>query len=207
MSLEHKNPEKLLDETLQQIRDERLAARHVESAADRVWSRITQRDLTLEAVTAAPAEKIRTCEDMQTLIPAYLSGDLPHARTLLLEDHLQECVPCRRALRVARNGGKKTVERAKVRPSINGKLVASLAVAAVLLLALGLGSEGLLDRGRGPCHSRDCGRNPFPSIGQRKHPDSGRRGSGGWHRSPDSPGLKCDRSASRRVSDRDFGTG
>ena len=145
MSLDHKNPEKLLDETLQQIGDERLEARQVENAAARVWSRITQQDLTLAPV-AAPAQKIRTCEDMQTLIPAYLSGALPQPRTLLLEDHLQECVPCRRALRVARNGEKQTVRRAQVSRGVSGKLIASLAVAAVLLLGLGLRSEGLLDR-------------------------------------------------------------
>src|SRR5207237_6154824 len=47
-------------------------------------------------------EQISGCADFQTLIPAYLEGKLSTARTLLLEDHKNECIPCRRALNAER---------------------------------------------------------------------------------------------------------
>lgn len=145
MTMEKRNPEGLLDETLEQISEERLDSKQVEESAQRVWSRISRGDVSLQPV-AAPAEKIRTCRDMQTLIPDYLSGNLTKPRTLLLEDHLKECIACRKALKVARNGNKPRFQPQPARRGMNSKLIAAAAVAAMLLLALGLGRQGLLDR-------------------------------------------------------------
>jgi ferric-dicitrate binding protein FerR (iron transport regulator) len=44
-------------------------------------------------------EHIHGCADFQSLIPAYLDGKLSTARTLLLEDHSNECIPCRQELK------------------------------------------------------------------------------------------------------------
>ena len=48
-------------------------------------------------------EEIRGCDDFQSLIPAYLEGRLSTARKLLLEDHSNECVPCRKEVKAQRN--------------------------------------------------------------------------------------------------------
>ena len=47
-------------------------------------------------------EQIHGCDDFQSLIPAYLDGKLSTARTLLLEDHSNECIPCRQELKAQR---------------------------------------------------------------------------------------------------------
>ncbi len=92
----------LLDQAVRQIRDSRPDPKRIEEAAERVWSRLT----SASAATAVAAEvvEIRGCDDYQALIPAYLAGSLPEARKLLFEDHSGGCVPCRRALKEAREG-------------------------------------------------------------------------------------------------------
>jgi hypothetical protein len=93
----------LLERAAAQIRDTSPEDRQVEEAAARVWDRLTSDGARVAAV-AAEVEEIRGCDDYQALIPAYLSGTLPEARSKLLEDHSRECVPCRRALKEAREG-------------------------------------------------------------------------------------------------------
>ena len=48
---------------------------------------------------------IQGCGDYQRLLPAFLDGGLAPSRALLLEEHTRHCVPCRRALKIARSGG------------------------------------------------------------------------------------------------------
>ena len=78
-----------LERAVSEIRDEAIPDELVEAASARVWAR-------LSASAAQPAEHIRSCADFQSLIPEFRAGRLPEARALLLQDHLHECVGCRR---------------------------------------------------------------------------------------------------------------
>ncbi len=145
------NPDALLDQAIEDVKGERLDAASVDSAARRVWTRLESEGVesTLEAVAPAPAAGVpmRNCRDLQALIPSYLRGDLSEPRTLLLEDHLRECVPCRRELRALRDGAaRKAARRAVARPSVSWKAIAGMAVAAALLLLVGLRQTGALDQ-------------------------------------------------------------
>lgn len=106
MKRNHKEIEAIIETATSRIRAEEPSAAVVNSAAERVWARIA-------AETAAPTEAIeettavehiRGCADFQSLIPAYLRNQLSDARRMLLEDHTQECIPCRKALKEARSG-------------------------------------------------------------------------------------------------------
>jgi len=121
MSLFSKHDD-LLDDAVAQVVNDPVDPREVEAAASRVWARLSQDGATLSAPAAAPAATseiaaptaphgLHGCEDFQSLIPAYLRGELSPARALLVEDHTRSCVPCRRALREAREGHKVTVAR------------------------------------------------------------------------------------------------
>lgn len=131
----------LLDETTSRIRAEKLDAAVVDGAAQRVWTRIAGEQAAAEA-GISPVDQIRNCDDFQSLIPAYLQGYLSSARTMLLEDHTRECVPCRKALKEARNGSKTVqhleAQRAKVAASAFRSTVLRWGVAAVLVLSVGL---------------------------------------------------------------------
>ncbi|MGA1367853.1 MAG: FecR domain-containing protein [Blastocatellia bacterium] len=91
--------EGLLDAGLAALRADSLDSATVSEAAARV-----QHQLGIES--APTQNEWQGCEDLRALIPLYLgkmSGEqLSPARVLLLEDHLSECVVCRRALREAR---------------------------------------------------------------------------------------------------------
>ncbi|HEY0384705.1 MAG TPA: FecR domain-containing protein, partial [Pyrinomonadaceae bacterium] len=109
MKRNHKEIEAIIDNVAARIREEEPSVEMVTGAADRVWARLAAES----AVSAAgqPAaeemltvEHIRGCADFQSLIPAYLKHQLSDARRLLLEDHTQECIPCRKALKEARSG-------------------------------------------------------------------------------------------------------
>lgn len=79
-----------LERALMEIRGEEAEPAVVEAAAARVWARVA------EAAGHPPAEHIRGCADFQALIPEYRAGRLTAARALLLKDHLNQCVACRR---------------------------------------------------------------------------------------------------------------
>lgn len=77
------------DQLLNTIREGEPAAAAVAEARDRVQQK-------LFGPGAAGVEQIRGCEDFQSLIPAYLQRTLSDSRRMLLEDHIRECIPCRR---------------------------------------------------------------------------------------------------------------
>src|SRR5204862_1647654 len=106
MSLFSKNNNnELLDDAVAQVTNDPVDPREVEAAAIRVWARLSQEAARSEAAPAAatpviaPAStgaphSLQGCADYQSLIPAYLRGELSPARALLVEDHTRSCVPC-----------------------------------------------------------------------------------------------------------------
>ncbi|MCI0336042.1 MAG: FecR domain-containing protein [Acidobacteria bacterium] len=131
----------ITDDVTAEIRNEKLDAAIVSGAAQRAWTRLSGEQAAAE-IGVTPVEQIRSCEDFQTLIPAYLHGVLSSARTMLLEDHVRECVPCRKALKEARSGNKtgRQLEIQKARAASEDHRMAVLrwGIAAVLVVGLGM---------------------------------------------------------------------
>ena len=109
------NLDQIIDDATRDIRDEQIEESIINQSATRVWARVSGQmaeeisssanshlgDLNTMNANAT-SEHIDGCADFQLLIPAYLGGKLSTARTLLLEDHTNECIPCRRALKAER---------------------------------------------------------------------------------------------------------
>ena len=159
----------LLDDAVSQVAGEPIDPRQIEEAAARVWAKLSQGvPLEAPAATAANAPAavaaisdtpaapvagltvgLNNCDDFQSQIPAYLRGELSPARALLVEDHTRNCVPCRRALRDAREArdGNQESATARRRPAAPVALSRNMArnraiwtsLAAVLAVALGYG--------------------------------------------------------------------
>ncbi|PWU08363.1 MAG: hypothetical protein C5B51_07995 [Terriglobia bacterium] len=85
MNPEDTRKDSALDRVISEIRDEIVPPEVIEAAAGRVWTRLSE-----------PAEHIRTCDDFQALFAEYRAGRLSGPRALLVQDHLSECVACRR---------------------------------------------------------------------------------------------------------------
>ncbi len=139
-----KNNSDLLDEAVHQVADDPIDPRQVEEAAARVWARLSQEGapaVQAAAPAAAPAlGSLHGCEDFQSLIPAYVRGELSTARALLVEDHTRSCVPCRRALREAQQGGKAAERRPVKAPHrLPANRAVWMSLAAVLAIAIGFG--------------------------------------------------------------------
>lgn len=108
---EYKNTAAIFERAAAEIRDEEIDPSVIAAAAGRVWARIDaaateQQSPGVKLSLTAPAERIEGCADFQTLIPAYLGRDLKtelsQSRILLLEDHVRECISCRKVLKEAR---------------------------------------------------------------------------------------------------------
>ncbi|MGH9834667.1 MAG: FecR domain-containing protein, partial [Blastocatellia bacterium] len=130
----------IVDDVTAEIRSEKLDSAVVAGAAQRVWTRIAGEQVAARA-GITPVEQIRNCEDFQSLIPAYLQGYLSSARTMLLEDHTRECVPCRKAMKEARHGNQagRRLEEQKAKAATASRQMTHVrwAVAAVLVVGLG----------------------------------------------------------------------
>ncbi|MGE0131114.1 MAG: FecR domain-containing protein [Blastocatellales bacterium] len=130
-----------IDDLTAEIRNEKLDSAIVAGAAQRVWARMAGEQAAAQA-GITPVEQIRNCDDFQTLIPAYLQGYLSSARTMLLEDHTRECVPCRKALKEARHGNQAArrleEQRAKAATASYRMNVMRWAVAAALVIGVGM---------------------------------------------------------------------
>ncbi len=134
MTRDSKDFDALLDRVSDTIREGVPSEDALERVGDRVWARIQQeQDQGREEKTA-----IRDCSDYQALIPAHVAGALNDAKAMLLEDHVRECVPCRKALKQARSAGRRAVTAAAkpARKSFGSEW--SWGIAAALLLAVSL---------------------------------------------------------------------
>ena len=100
----------IIENVSRDIRDEQIDPAAITASASRVWERVskqagkvsnTEGIHTMDHVNNN--EQISGCEDFQSLMPSYLDGSLSAGRKLLLEDHSNECVPCRRELKEQRS--------------------------------------------------------------------------------------------------------
>ncbi|HWY21322.1 MAG TPA: FecR domain-containing protein [Candidatus Acidoferrum sp.] len=124
------------DQLLRDIRNEHVDDQIVSHAVDRVWS-----SMATSSTADLSIHKLRGCEDFQTLIPAYLDKNLPEARRLLFEDHVRQCVACRRAVAQARNGELQPVWRLKTASRglpVWGWTMGAVAAVVVAAVALAL---------------------------------------------------------------------
>ena len=126
------------DRLLSAIRDQEIPETVVTQASERVWKSIAG------DVTSNP-QSLRTCDDFQALIPAYLAKQLVPARWLLVEDHLHACVACRHALERTRVGETQPVWRLESkRPSWSAwRWATGAAAAAAVVVAAFAISNGL----------------------------------------------------------------
>src|ERR1051325_4066816 len=127
----------ILDQATGEIRNEKVDAVVVDKAAERVWARLAVETGAQPATVAAT--RIGDCADFQSLIPAYLTGSLSEARSLLLVDHTHECIPCRKAMKDARQRRIAPAKKAAVtrRYSIQ-PVVLRWGIAAALVIGVGL---------------------------------------------------------------------
>ncbi len=149
----------ILDEVTAGIRSEQIDDAVVKGASDRVWSRMdgASRMLAARPQDAGAPGRIEGCADFQSLIPAYLGGQLTEARSLLLVDHTHECIPCRKALKNARGSrvvkpqvevasGRQRARRARTQPYNLRPVVLRWGIAAVLVIGLGLVALPVVER-------------------------------------------------------------
>lgn len=159
----------IIERAAKAIRDEAIEDASLDAAATRAWARITEKAeskiLYLEGIntmeTSNNTEQIRGCDDFQSLIPSYLDGKLSKARTLLLEDHSNECIPCRQEIRAQKNlaaaktavfvspmaSDRKTANASRSFVGrINRSHVVRASIAAALVLCLGIGGLFLYER-------------------------------------------------------------
>jgi len=143
----NKELDSILDKTTAEIRSEALDSSVVEKTGERVWARLSLETTAALPTASLPVERIESCKDFQSLIPAFLTGTLSEARELLLVDHTHECIPCRRALKDARTRG-----AVATKPAVQNKrfsirpVVLRWGIAAALVIGFGLLAIPLIQR-------------------------------------------------------------
>jgi hypothetical protein len=139
----------LLDQAVTAVRQETLSADQVQELSAAAWQQIQQ---------PGACPRIEGCADYQDLFPAYLAGELPAPRRLLVEQHSRECVTCRRVLTAHRTRSTETAGTAPSPPAA-GRVRGSwwspriALAAAVTAAAVGLGllwAGGVLHLGPPP---------------------------------------------------------
>ena len=136
------NPAKILDQAIDAIRQAPVSADAVEQAAERVRHRLQEEYYkVVPHPSAAEVDRIQSCTDFRALIPAYLTASLTSSRRLLFEDHVRECVGCRKALDAGKRGASvtPTARPAGRKPILTAQRAKWIVpIAAALLVAVGL---------------------------------------------------------------------
>jgi len=127
--------DRMLDRVLDEIRRDTPDEPTELSITRRVWERVGAELAGIERGDIAN-RKIRSCADFQGLLPAYADGALTGPRRLLLEDHLGECVPCRRAWNERRRPRRLLASEGAERSGWASRLGWRTAVAAIIALAV-----------------------------------------------------------------------
>ena len=151
--MKNKELDNILDKVTTEIRAEQADSEVVNDAAERVWSRMSAEapSKSVAAFAQHESEHIEGCADFQSLMPAYLDGELSEARSLLLVDHTHECIPCRKALKQARTARIAAAMPAR-KPARTGSrfnispVVLRWGIAAVLVIGIGLVALPLIQR-------------------------------------------------------------
>ena len=146
MSGKHDRIERLLDEAAAEIRDRKADPVVVEEAADRVWMTLSRRDPDASRLQPVELRVVGDCNEFRGLIRPFLKHELSEPKSLLLEDHLNECSSCRREVKIARDGVETALPVPYPSTGWSRKAWLGLAAAAVVLVALGLGRLGLWER-------------------------------------------------------------
>src|SRR5262252_5668456 len=152
--MKKKELDNLLDQITAGIRSEQADDLRVDEAAGHVWPQITNAGsgaMNRAHDAAAPAlDRIEGCADFQALIPQFLNGHLSEARSLLLLDHTHECIPCRRAMKQARQSQLASPAPVKRKPKAPAyslrPVVLRWGIAAALVIGLGLIALPLIQR-------------------------------------------------------------
>jgi FecR protein/Putative zinc-finger len=92
--------EEILDNAVDAVRSDEPNSAAIATSAKRISDR-----LGIEIHCEPVVEEIRSCADVQNLLPAYRDGSLPEWRALLVKAHLDDCGTC---LRYLRGGAKAT---------------------------------------------------------------------------------------------------
>ena len=125
--------ESSLDDAIAAVRDDMPPAGAADAAAERAWERIAP----VQRAAASSVEAITGCADVVALLPVLRRGELSAARALLVEDHLRDCVSCRKAFLQPARGHLALlpwrVSTADTRPA--PRRLKAYAVAASVLLA------------------------------------------------------------------------
>src|SRR5881398_1541091 len=158
--MKNKEIENILDQVTAGIRSEEVDSTVVNESTERVWAQLSaatdahrmRADRSQDAgAPVVAAGRIEGCADFQSLIPTFLRGELSEPRALLLVDHTHECIPCRKALKQARESrvGAKTPAVRKQNRRLNYSLnptIVRWGIAAVLVIGLGLVALPLIQR-------------------------------------------------------------
>ncbi|HMV99007.1 MAG TPA: FecR domain-containing protein [Acidobacteriota bacterium] len=129
--------ESLFDKSTSHIQGQQMTSAEVEQATQRVWARLGT-DTSIAEAELTSVDQIRTCSDFQSLIPAFLAGRLTSARSLLVEDHTRECVPCRKALKEAKNGTQRKAQPAGIGAVAGPAIWKRYSIAASFLIGFAL---------------------------------------------------------------------